>query len=140
MPGKKSKPTPKKKPAAKSKPKTKPAPSTGFTSPSWERVYLLALELESIARDLGQLTGKHDDEGFDLVDASRELTRLASNHNREITPADRTAEQENEDWIALAGVGADLGNMSEESESSSAMHSVRAIAHEVCYLACDYLF
>ena len=42
--------------------------------------------------------------------------------------------------IALAGVGADLGNMSEESESSSAMHSVRAIAHEVCYLACDYLF
>jgi hypothetical protein len=143
MSGKKTKSTPKKKPAAKPKPKPKaksPIPVKGFDSPSWERVYLLSLELELIARELGQLSGQHDDEGFDLVDASRELARLASNHNRDNNPAGRTAEQENEDWITVAGLGADLGNMSEESGSSAAMHSVRTIAHEVCYLACDYLF
>jgi len=138
MASKKTKPAPKKKSAAK--PKRSPAPAAGFKSPSWERVYLLALELQLIAADLGQTRGKHDDEGFDLVDASRELSRLASNHNRENNPAGRTTEQENEDWILIAGVGADLGDMAQESGSSKAMHSVRAIAHEVCYLACDYLF
>ena len=138
MAGKKSKPAPKKKSAAKALPK--PAPAKGFDSPSWERVYLLSLELELIARELGQLQGKHDDEGFDLVDASRELARIATNHNRDDHPEGRSTEQENADWIAVAGLAADLGNMAEESESSSAMHSVRTIAHEVCYLACDYLF
>ena len=136
MPAKKRKAAPK----SRAKPKAKPAASKDFTSPSWERVYLLALELNLIAADLGQTQGNHNDEGFDLVDAARELSRLASNHNRETNPEGRTAEQENEDWIAIAGVGADLGDMAQESESSSAMHSVRGIAHEVCYLACDYLF
>ena len=136
MPAKKPKAAPK----TRAKTKAKPAAPKAFTSPSWERVYLLALELQLIANDLGQLEGTHNDEGFDLVDASRELSRLASNHNRETKPEGRNAEQENEDWIAVAGVGADLGDMAQESESSNAMHSVRAIAHEVCYLACDYLF
>jgi hypothetical protein len=126
-----------KRPIASAKPKsakTKPRPK-GFTSPAWERVYLLSVELGACARELG--LRKQDGDGFDLVDASRELARLASNHNRGTTPRDRTQEQESDDWVSIAGLGADLGNMADEVKNFA---GIRPIAHELCYLACDYLF
>jgi hypothetical protein len=114
-----------------------PSKHKGFASPAWERVYLMSLELDACATQLGLKSRKRGDDGFDLVDAARELTRLAHNHHRETNPEGRTPEQEREDWIKVGGVGADLGNMAEEGTAPA---DVRAIAHELCYLACDCLF
>jgi hypothetical protein len=126
--------TGKRKPAAKSRTPSKPK---GFASPAWERVYFMSLELDAWATQLGLHARKRSDDGFDLVDAARELTRLANNHHRETNPEGRTPEQESEDWIKIGGVGADLGNMAEEESYPG---EIRSIAHELCYLACDYLF
>ena len=123
----------KKKPTPKARPK-------GYTSPAWERVYLMALEVEAFAGDPGPPERDGVEDGFDLADAAKELTRLALNQNREANPEGRTAEQEREDWVAVGGVGADLGNMADEGALGPAADGVRPIAHELCYLACDYLF
>jgi len=114
--------------------------SKGYTSPAWERVYLLAVELDAFATDLGRTAKDPEADGFDLADAARELTRLALNHNREANPEGRTPAQEKEDWVAVGGLGADLGNMADEGAVGAAADGVRAVAHELCYLACDYLF
>ena len=87
------------------------------------------------ARELGPR--KLDGDGFDFVDASRELARLASNHDRAINPDGRTADEEKDDWVRVGGLGADLGNMADERVHAD---DIRPIAHELCYLACDYLF
>jgi hypothetical protein len=120
--------------------KAKPPVSKGYTSPAWERVYLLAVELDAFATDLGLTAKDPDADGFDLADAARELTRLALNHNREANPEGRKPAQEKEDWVAVGGLGADLGNMADEGAVGGAADGVRAVAHELCYLACDYLF
>ena len=112
----------------------------GYTSAAWERVYLLSVELEAFAQELGLPTRGEESDGFDLADAARELGRLALNHNREANPAGRTADQEKEDWVKVGGVGADLGNMADEGAAGPDADGVRAVAHELCYLACDYLF
>ncbi|HKB01877.1 MAG TPA: hypothetical protein VKD90_06635 [Gemmataceae bacterium] len=116
------------------------AVSKGYTSPAWERVYLLAVELDAFATDLGLQPRDPDADGFDLADAARELTRLALNHNREANPEGRKPAQEKEDWVAVGGLGADLGNMADEGAVGGAADGVRAVAYELCYLACDYLF
>ena len=112
----------------------------GYASAAWERVYLLSLELDALARDLGLHAQKRDPDGFDLVDAARELARLAGNHNRGVNPDGRTTGQQKEDWVAVGGLGADLGNMADEGAVGTAAGGVRAVAHELCFLACDYLF
>ena len=112
----------------------------GYTSPAWERVYLLSVEFAALAKELGLDADSRDPEGFDLTDAARELARLAGNHNRAVNPDGRTAAQEKDDWVAIGGLGADLGNMADEPAHAGVADEVRAIAHEVCYLACDYLF
>jgi hypothetical protein len=114
--------------------------SKGYTSAGWERVYLLAVELDAFATDLGLTAKDSGADGFDLADAARELTRLALNHNREANPEGRKPAQEKEDWVAVGGLGADLGNMADEGTVGGAADGVRAVAHELCYLACDYLF
>jgi hypothetical protein len=114
--------------------------SKGYASPAWERVYLLAVELDAFATDLGLHARDPDADGFDLADAARELTRLALNHNREANPEGRKPAQEKEDWVAVGGLGADLGNMADEGAVGGAADGVRAVAYELCYLACDYLF
>ena len=79
-------------------------------------------------------------DGFDLSDAARELARLAGNHNAAVNPDGRTPAQEKGDWVAVGGLGADLGNMADEPAHAQIAEAVRAVAYEVCYLACDYLF
>jgi hypothetical protein len=103
-------------------------------------VYLLSLELDAFAEDLGQRHKAPEDDGFDLADAAREAGRLALNHNREANPGGRTAAQEREDWVAVGGLGADLGNMADEGAVGAAADGVREVAYELCYLACDFLF
>jgi hypothetical protein len=134
--GPKSKPTPRPSPNRT----TKPVVSKGYTSRSWERVHLLSLEMGTFANDLGLRVRDADADGFDLADAARELTRLSLNHSWEANPEGRKPAQEKEDWIAVAGLAADLGNMADEGAVGGAAKGVRAIAHELCYLACDYLF
>src|SRR5207237_1832685 len=112
----------------------------GYTSAAWERVYLLSVELDAFAQELGLPDTKSEDEGFDLADAAREAGRLALNHNREANPGGRTAAQEKDDWVAVGGLGADLGNMADEGAVGPAADGVREVAYELCYLACDYLF
>lgn len=134
------------KTAAKAVRRVQPEPaakipvSKGYTSAAWERVYLLAVELDAFAAELGLRPKGPDAEGFDLSDAARELTRLALNHNREANPEGRKPAQEKEDWVAVGGLGADLGNMADEGTTGPAADGVRAVAYELCYLACDYLF
>ena len=121
----------------------KPARSAGakgYTSPAWERIDLLAVELTALATELGLDTRPRDPDGFDLLDAAREMARLAGNHNRAVNPDGRTTAQEKDDWVALGGVGADLGNMAAEPTHAAVAAGVRAIAYEVCYLVCDYMF
>jgi hypothetical protein len=103
-------------------------------------VYVLSVQLDAVAQDLGLHDRERDPDGFDLADAARELARLARNHDLGATPEGRTAAQEKDDWISLAGVGADVGNMAGESVYARIGGDVRAVAHELCYLACDYLF
>ena len=132
-----------KKPKAKGKAATRAArkgPPKGYTSAAWERAYLMSLELDVLAQDLGLDEPESAGEGFDVADAARELARLAANHDRAANPDGRTTEQETEDWIAVGGLGADLGNMADEGPDGRVADAVRTIAHEVCYLACDYLF
>jgi hypothetical protein len=112
----------------------------GYASAAWERVSLLSVELDALARDLGLHARKRDPDGFDLVDAARELARLAGNHNRNVNPDGRTTGQQKEDWVAVGGLGADLGDMADEGAVAAAADGVRPIAHELCFLACDYLF
>ena len=118
----------------------KAGPPKGYTSAAWERVYLLSLELAAFARDLGLPDRDPEADGFDLADAAREAGRLALNHNREATPDGRTAAQEKDDWVAIGGLGADLGNMADEGALGAAADGVREVAYELCYLACDHLF
>jgi hypothetical protein len=120
--------------------KAKAGPPRGYASTAWERVYLLSVELDALAKDLGLPDPVPEAEGFDLADAARELNRLALNHSREANPDGRTTAQEKDDWVSVAGVGADLGNMADEGAVGRAADGVRAVAHEVCFLACDYLF
>ena len=116
------------------------ATAKGYASAAWERVYLLSRELNALAKDLGLHEHNRDPDGFDLADAARELARLAGNHNRSLNPDGRTTAQEKDDWIAAGGVGADLGNMADEATHASVAEGVRAVAYELCYLACNYLF
>ena len=113
---------------------------TGYSSPAWDRVYLLSAGLDALARDLGLDVGDRDPDGFDLADAARELARLAGNHNRAVNPDGRTPAQEKDDWVAVGGLGADLGNMADEPAYAPVAADLRPAAHEVCYLACDFLF
>jgi hypothetical protein len=113
---------------------------TTYTSAGWERVFLLSLELTAVAHDLGLPKRAEATEGFDVADAARELGRLASNYDRTVNPAGRNAEREREDWVAVGGLGADLGNMADEGAAGPSADAVRAVAYELCYLACDYLF
>jgi hypothetical protein len=103
-------------------------------------VYLLSLELAAFAKDLGLPDTAPEADGFDLADAAREAGRLALNHSRAATPGGRTAAQEKDDWVAVGGLGADLGNMAGEGAVGQAADGVREVAYELCYLACDYLF
>ena len=102
-------------------------------------VYLRSLELDALAGNLWLHARKRDPDGFDLVDAGRELARLAGNHNRDVNPDGRTAGQQKEDWVAVGGLGADLGNMADEGALATAADGVRPVARELCFLACDYL-
>jgi hypothetical protein len=124
----------------RAKRKARAGPPRGYTSAAWERVYLLSVELDAFAKDLGLPDHVPEAEGFDLADAARELTRLALNHSREANPDGRTPAQERDDWVSVAGVGADLGNMADEGAVGRAADGVRAVAHELCFLACDFLF
>jgi hypothetical protein len=141
MPARKAKTA---KPQTKSKPASPPAApqpaDRGYTSPAWERVYLMSMELAAVAKDRGLPDAKPESEGFDVADAARELARLATLHDRAAHPEGRTPAQEREDWIAVGGIGADLGNMADEEGRSAAADGLRDIAHELCYLVCDYLF
>ena len=112
----------------------------GYTSPAWERVYLLSVELDALARDLGPAADGGDPDGFGPADAARELARLAGNHDRAANPGGRTPAQERDDWVAVAGLGADLGNMADEPAYAGVAGDLRPAAHEACYLACDFLF
>jgi hypothetical protein len=125
--------------ARKRKPKTKSSQPKGYTSPAWERIYLISVELDAIAADLGLPERDQSTEGFDAADAARELARLSANYNRDTNPDGRNAEAEKSDWVSVAGLGADLGNMADENPGAPA-ESIRPIAHELCYLACDFLF
>jgi hypothetical protein len=118
----------------------RPVEPTGYSSAAWERVSVLSAQLDVLARDLGLHDRDRDPDGFDLVDAAREFARLAGNHDRARTPEGRTRAQERDDWVAVGGLGADLGNMAGEAAHAGVARSVRAVAHEVCYLACNYLF
>jgi hypothetical protein len=121
----------------------KPTGTTGlkvYSSPAWERIDRLAMKLDLLAKEIGLHTRERDPEGFDLLDAARELARLAGNHDRARNPDGRTPAQEKDDWVAIGGLGADLGNMAVEPTYAQVSEGVRAIAHEVCYRACDYLF
>jgi hypothetical protein len=118
----------------------RPAEPRAYTSDAWERVYLLSVQLEALARDLGLHRRERDPDGFDLADAASELARLAANHDRAVNPDGRTRAQEKDDWISLAGVGADVGNMAGEAAYAAVAGGVRAVAFELCYLACNYLF
>ncbi len=131
--------TPASKPATPVSKPTKPV-AKGYTSAAWERVYLMSLELEALARELGITAENHAEEGFDLTDAAKEVGRLARNHDRNANPATRSADQERDDWVALGGLGADLGNMADDEPNLAAADGTRAIAYELCYLTCDYLF
>jgi hypothetical protein len=124
----------------RAKGKTTAKPPKAYTSSAWERVYVLAVKLDAFAKDLRLPDRGPDAEGFDLTDAARELTRLALNHNREANPDGRTQAQEKDDWVSVVGVGADLGNMADEGSVGQATEGVRAVAHELCFLACDFLF
>ncbi|HKA08024.1 MAG TPA: hypothetical protein VKD71_12250 [Gemmataceae bacterium] len=119
--------------------KSKPSQPKGYTSPGWERIYLMSLELDAIAADLGLPERDQPTDGFDVADAARELARLSANYNRDINPDGRNAEAEKSDWVSVAGLGADLGNMADEKRGAPA-DAIRPIAHELCYLACDFLF
>lgn len=137
------KPTAKTTTRPKAQTAKKPARSIGakgYASAAWERVHLLSVELDALARKLGLDKQPRDPDGFDLVDAARELARLAGNHNRAVNPDGRTTAQEKDDWVALGGVGADLGNMADEPAHAPVADGVRRIAHEVCYLVCDFMF
>jgi hypothetical protein len=103
-------------------------------------VNLLSVELDALAGNLGLHARKRDPDGFDPVDAARELARLAGNHNRDVNPDGQTTSQEKADWVAVGGLGADLGNMVEEGTIAKVADGVRHVAHELCFLACDYLF
>jgi hypothetical protein len=118
----------------------KAGPPKGYTSAAWERVYLLSLELDAFAEELGLRHKDQEGDGFDLADAAREVSRLALNHNRDANPEGRTAAQEKDDWVAVGGLGADLGNMADEGAVGTVADGVREVAYELCYLACDYLF
>jgi hypothetical protein len=129
------------KSAARTKGKpARPAEPKRYGSGAWERVNLLSVELDALAGNLGLRARKRDPDGFDLVDAARELARLAGNHHRDVNPDGRTTSQEKADWLAVGGLGADLGNMADEGAVAPASDGVRHIAHELCFLACDYLF
>jgi len=120
--------------------KAKKPRKADFTSTAWERVSVLAMNLEVVATDLGLNERTRDPDGFDLVDAARELARLASNYNPVANPEGRNAEAEKSDWVGVGGIGADLGNIADEETRADIAQRVRAIAHELCYRACDYLF
>ena len=109
-------------------------------SPAWERVDLLSVELAALATGRGLDARGRDPEGVDVAEAARELARLAGNHNAAVNPGGRTAAQERDDWVAVGGLGADLGNMADEPAYAGVADDLRAAAHEVCYLACNYLF
>ena len=126
-------------PTRKAKSKAKPSRLTGYTSPAWERIYLMSVELDAIAADLGLPKRGQSTDSFDVADAAHELARLAANYNHESNPDGRNAEAEQSDWVSVAGLGADLGNMADE-KPGTAVDAIRPIAHELCYLACDYLF
>jgi len=126
-------------PTRKSKATARSAKPKGYTSPAWERIYLMSVELDAIAADLGLPRRDQSTESFDVADAARELARLAANYNRETNPDGRNAEGEKTDWVSVAGLGADLGNMADEKPGAAA-NAIRPIAHELCYLACDFLF
>jgi hypothetical protein len=140
----KGKPIPKAKgkpaPASPKKGKARATTPKTYSSPAWERIHLLSVELDAFARGLGMNAKKRDPDGFDLADAARELARLASNHNPDVNRDGRTTEQEQEDWVTVGGVGADLGNMADEGTLAKAGNGVRQIAHELCFQACDFLF
>jgi hypothetical protein len=121
----------------RSRPKSKQP--KGYTSTAWERVYLISLELDAISADLGLPERNQPTESFDAADAARELARLSSNYNRDTNPDGRNAEAEQSDWVSVAGLGADLGNMADENPGAPG-DAIRPIAHELCYLACDFLF
>jgi hypothetical protein len=135
-----TKPNGKPGPTGKKKGKGKADPLNGYASVAWKRVHLLSVELTAIAHDLGMHAKKRDPDGFDLADAARELARLAGNHNREVNPDGRTMSQEKADWVAIGGLGADLGNMADEGILATASDGVRHVAYELCFLTCDYLF
>src|SRR5262245_13219946 len=137
MPAKKARQrsAPKRKPRSK----TRPSRPKGYSSPVWERIYLMSVELDAIAADLGLPKRDQSTDSFDVADAARELARLAANYNRKTNPEGRNREAEKSDWVSIAGLGADLGNMAEEKPGAAAA-AIRPIAHELCYLACDFLF
>ena len=85
----------------------------------------MSLELAAFAKDLGLPERDPETDGFDLADAAREAGRLALNHSRAATPDERTAAQEKDDWIAIGGLGADLGNMAGEGALRPAAGGVR---------------
>jgi|GEM_PF-3679037 len=111
-----------------------------YTSDAWERISVLAMNLEVVAADLGLHERERDPDGFDVADAARELARLSANYNRVENPEGRNLEAEQSDWVSVGGIGADLGNMADEETRADVAERVRAIAHELCYRACDYLF
>jgi hypothetical protein len=127
-------------PTGRPKGKSKAASPKGYASAAWERVYLLSLELDALAKGLGQHAKGPEADGFDLADAAKEVGRLAMNYNREANPRGRPAAGEKDDWVAVGGLGADLGNMADEGALGAAADGVREVAYELCYLACDYLF
>jgi hypothetical protein len=111
-----------------------------YSSAAWERVSELSVQLDALTRELTMHERERDPDGFDLADAARELARLAGNHDPARNPDGRTPAQEKDDWICVAGVGADVGNMSGEAAYAGVARAVRAVAYEVCYLACNFLF
>src|SRR5262245_23648299 len=113
--------------------KAKKPRKADFTSDAWERVSVLAMNLEVVATDLGLHERTRDPDGFDLADAARELARLASNYNRVANPEGRNAEAEKSDWVSVGGIGADLGNMADEETREDVANRLRAVAHELCY-------
>jgi len=121
----------------RSRPKSKQP--KGYTSAAWERIYLISVELDAISADLGLPERDQPTESFDAADAARELARLSANYNRDTNPDGRNAEAEQSDWVSVAGLGADLGNMADENPGAPG-DAIRPIAHELCYLACDFLF
>src|SRR5690349_4489497 len=78
----------------------RPAKPRGSMSAAWERVSVLAAQLDVLAGDLGLHRRRRDPDGFDLADAARELARLAGNHDPARNPAGRTRAQEKDDWVS----------------------------------------